>query len=357
MIKKYEVSNFKSVAHASLDLTKANVLLGLNSSGKSSLIQPLLLLRQSAVVGSLRDQRVSLNGPLVNLGTGQDVLSEFASDEVSTVSWDGTTVRMPYVPTASELTVEVSGGIRDDEPPLSNFIYISTARIPPQVLYGRHHQYESASPMVGAQGEDAPGYLAVHGNSNLGGDRTQRDKGATGTLLEQVTTWMGRISPEVSLSLNELDQLDGLELRFEFDGQAGVRTRPYRAGNVGFGLSHSLGVVLALVAAEAGSLVVLEGPEAHLHPRAQRFLGHLIGQAAGDGVQVIVETHSQEVVRGMSSAVSSGWLPRPDFTVHYCIRDLAETKVAQIQAGHDGRLKHVGGYDRIPEEYYAEFSP
>lgn len=355
MIKDYRITNFKSIADASLTLTGANILLGLNSSGKSSILQPLLLLRQSVIVGSLKDNRVSLNGPLVNLGTGRDILWEFAGDEVSTISMDGTCVRLPYAPSESELTVEVDGELDDGSPPLSNVIYMSTARIPPQVLYERHHLYERASPIVGVQGEDAPGYLAAFGNTSLSGSREQRDRGATGTLMEQVTTWMRRISPEVSISLDELHQLDGLALRFEFDGQGGVRTRPYRAGNVGFGLSHSLGIVLALVAAKAGTLVVLEGPEAHLHPRAQRFLGHLIGQAVGDGVQVIIETHSQDVVRGLSSAVSSGWLPRPQLTVHYCIRESAETKIAQIQVDHDGRLAHIGGYSQVPWEYYSEF--
>lgn len=356
MIQEYSLSNFKSIADVSLKLTGANILLGLNSSGKSSILQPLLLLRQSVVVGSLADERLALNGPLLSLGTGRDVLSEFAANETTTIAWDGTNVRIPYAPEETELTVEIDGAPESDAPPLDKVIYMSTARIPPQVLYRRHHLYERVSPMVGVQGEDAPGYLAAHGNSALVGERSHRDHGVTGTLMEQVTTWLRRISPEVSLSLNELHQLDGLELRFEFDGLGGVRTRPYRAGNVGFGLSHSLGVVLALVAADAGTLVVLEGPEAHLHPRAQRALGHLIGQAVGDGVQVIVETHSQDLVRGMCSAVASGWLPRAEFTVHYCVRDAAETKIAQIQTNHNGRLTQIGGYDQVPEEYYREFN-
>ncbi|MGL5825089.1 MAG: AAA family ATPase [Nocardioides sp.] len=350
------MANFKSVANVSLGLTGANVFVGLNSSGKSSLLQPLLLVRQSVILGSLEDGRVSLNGPLVSLGTGRDVLSEFAADEVSEIECDGLRFRIPYAPDDNELAVEADGDVGAQDPPLQKVIYLSTARIPPQVLYERHHRYERASPITGVQGEDAPGYLAAFGNSQLSGTRGQRDHGATGTLMEQVTSWMRKISPEVSISLDELHQLDGLSLRFEFDGQEGVRTRPYRAGNVGFGLSHSLGIVLALVAAEPGTLIVLEGPEAHLHPRAQRALGHLIGQAVGDGVQVMVETHSQELIRGLGSAVSSGWLPRPQLTLHYCMRVSAETKVAQVQMNHSGRLAHIGGYSDVPEEYYREFA-
>lgn len=166
MITDYRVTNFKSIADASLTLTGANVLLGLNSSGKSSLLQPLLLLRQSALVGSLKDNRVLLNGPLVSLGTGRDILSEFAAEEVTTIAWNGSSLRLPYAPNENELAADVVGALEPDSPPLDRVIYLSTSRIPPQVLYARHHRYERASPIVGVQGEDAPGYLAAFGNSH-----------------------------------------------------------------------------------------------------------------------------------------------------------------------------------------------
>lgn len=356
MIDVYKIENFKSLADVDLKLTAANVLLGLNSSGKSSIIQPLLLLRQSALLGTLRSSRVALNGPLANLGTGLDIFSEFAIDEATRITIDESVVEIPYVRDANLLNASLTNVVDRVTPPLRDLIYLSTARIPPQVLYQRHYEYDRASPIVGAQGEDAPGYLAAYGNAALVGSRTQRDKEAAGTLLEQVNIWMRRISPEASVKLDEMTQLDALSLRFDFDGTGGVRTRPYRAGNVGFGLSHSLSIVVALVAADPGTLIILEGPEAHLHPRAQRQLGRLVAQAAGDGVQVIVETHSQELVRGMSSAVSSGMISRPQFTVHYCQRRETKTVVSRIQADHDGRLTHIGGYSEVPEEYYREFS-
>ncbi|BAH47017.1 AAA family ATPase [Rhodococcus sp. NPDC019627] len=73
---QWTVRNFKALEHATLPLDRLNVLVGPNSSGKSSLIQSLLLLAQST------DDEVILNGPLVRLGDPLDVISadsEFVS--------------------------------------------------------------------------------------------------------------------------------------------------------------------------------------------------------------------------------------------------------------------------------------
>ncbi|MFC3295513.1 AAA family ATPase [Clavibacter michiganensis] len=65
---EWSIENFKSIEYASLPLSNLVVLTGANSSGKSSLIQSLLLLAQSS------DDEIILNGPLVRLGDPIDVI-------------------------------------------------------------------------------------------------------------------------------------------------------------------------------------------------------------------------------------------------------------------------------------------
>ena len=79
-----------------------------------------------------------------------------------------------------------------------------------------------------------------------------------------------------------------------------LSTRPRKGGakdlvsiaDVGFGVSQTLPVVVALLAAGPGQMVFIEQPEIHLHPRAQVAMAALLAKAAQRGVRVVVETHS-----------------------------------------------------------------
>ena len=73
MIRKIEASNFKCFEHISLELSNLNLFSGVNSMGKSTVIQMLLLLRQSYEQNAL-EKGIYLNGKYTNLGVGKDVL-------------------------------------------------------------------------------------------------------------------------------------------------------------------------------------------------------------------------------------------------------------------------------------------
>ena len=81
MITRVQVSNFKAFRDQQFDLAPLTLLAGLNGSGKSSLLQSLLILRQSADLGLLDQGRVGLNGGLVHLGNAQDALFESADED------------------------------------------------------------------------------------------------------------------------------------------------------------------------------------------------------------------------------------------------------------------------------------
>ncbi len=81
MITKIELQNFKSFEELNLELTNFNIFFGLNGSGKSSVIQSLLLLRQSFLNNSLQSGKLSINGNYVKLGLGKDIYFEYAQNE------------------------------------------------------------------------------------------------------------------------------------------------------------------------------------------------------------------------------------------------------------------------------------
>ncbi|NEO29759.1 MAG: AAA family ATPase [Symploca sp. SIO3C6] len=89
MIISLYLINFKPFENQVFDLKPLTLLSGLNSTGKSSVLQSLLLLRQSYQQGLLPKIGLALNGDLVNIGTAQDALFEGAKEDSISfkISW------------------------------------------------------------------------------------------------------------------------------------------------------------------------------------------------------------------------------------------------------------------------------
>lgn len=81
MLRRLGLTNFKCFESLDLPCASLNLLCGLNGMGKSSVIQALLVLRQSFDTGDLQEGRLVLGGALTDLGAGSDVLFEDAADE------------------------------------------------------------------------------------------------------------------------------------------------------------------------------------------------------------------------------------------------------------------------------------
>src|SRR3989339_1738814 len=81
MITCVRLRNFKCFRQQLLEFSPLTLLSGVNGMGKSSVLQALLLLRQSFLQGTLPNTGVTLNGELLRLGTAQDVLYQDALED------------------------------------------------------------------------------------------------------------------------------------------------------------------------------------------------------------------------------------------------------------------------------------
>src|SRR6267142_1111745 len=73
MIRRIVLRNFKCFVDQPAEFARLNVFAGSNGTGKSTVIQALLVVFQSVNSGSVTSNRLQLNGPLIDLGTGSDV--------------------------------------------------------------------------------------------------------------------------------------------------------------------------------------------------------------------------------------------------------------------------------------------
>ncbi|MGC8640986.1 MAG: AAA family ATPase [Isosphaeraceae bacterium] len=110
--------------------------------------------------------------------------------------------------------------------------------------------------------------------------------------------------------------------------------------DVGFGVSQTLPVLVALLVAHPGQLVYIEQPEIHLHPRAQVAMALLLTRAASRGVRVVVETHSSLLLLGVQSEVAAGNLDEGLVKLHWFTRNDTDgiTSVASAEMDEAGRF-------------------
>jgi predicted ATPase len=116
--------------------------------------------------------------------------------------------------------------------------------------------------------------------------------------------------------------------------------------DVGFGVSQTLPVLVALLVAEPGQLVYLEQPEIHLHPRAQVAMAEILANAAKRGVKVVVETHSDKLILAIQSLVAEGNLSPDLVKLHWFTRQ--EDGITKVNSAD---LDETGAFGDWPEDF------
>ena len=377
MLRKIKLTNFKCFDSLDLACAPLTLLCGLNGMGKSSVLQALLVLRQSAVSGELNHGRLVLTGELADLGAGQDILFEGAETDVVAFELHDSRTSAPcrlsfdYSREAHQLNVNVAapsaslvskhpGGTGwPGFPPFGgHLIYLDAERIGPRKFYDRSEVFARRG-NLGTRGEHASNYLYTRQNEVMASaDPRCAELFAGRRLLDVVDRWLQEITPGVHVGLDEIQEADAVIVGFSFDSPGDVASRRYRATNVGFGLSYTLPVIVALLA-PSDTLCLIENPEAHLHPRGQTKLAELAVRAAMAGVQIIAETHSDHFMDGVRIAVRNGLIRPEDVAFHYFDRDGGRTTVSSPHVAADGRLSEwpAGFFDQHEDNLIKLLGP
>lgn len=307
MINGIILENFKCFKNLTLNLSCLNVFSGINGMGKSTIIQSLLLLKQSHKQGLL-PQYISLNGDYVNIGTGRDLLYEYA-EEPETISIGINDGEMKYKfscvysPFKDVLEVlNIPNELYKSINLFSNdFEYLNAERVSPQAVYTKSRYYTDSLNQLGNNGEYTIHYLFEHQEDSIPNEMLLNNSDNINKLKACTQYWMDQITPNIRFDIQDIDNTDLVRMGYYFTENQ--KSNIFRPTNVGFGISYVLPVVLALIKAKPGSIVVIENPEAHLHPQGQRKIGELISLCAAGGVQVFIETHSDHVLNGIRISV------------------------------------------------------
>ena len=367
MLSRLELRLFKCFHLLRLPMAPLTLLSGPNSSGKSSVLQALVLLHQT-----MREHewatRLALNGNGVRLGTVVDVVDEVHgrtgfeigvtvgdtdcswafSDErramslrVRRVSVNGHVVKNPEA-LRHLLPLEDALGGSDLAARIRGLTYITAERLGPQEAYVLEDPADAD--IVGSRGEHAISVLHWRRDDRVLDELTLAH--TTPNLLQQVEARMRTIFPGCDVNVQQLPRTNavalGLRTSRETEFHAPIHT--------GFGLTQVLPIVVAALSEPKGGIMLIENPEVHLHPAGQALMGRFLADVAGAGVQVVVETHSDHVLNGVRRAVKAGCVTPEEVAIHFFRPRSVEG--AQV---HSPLVDGAGNIDVWPEGFFDQF--
>lgn len=325
MIKKISLKNFKCFRKLDVEMSNLNVLAGINNTGKSSFIQSLLMmspyLRTLNMTSSIGT--VQLNNDLIKIGTNKDLF--FNDNESDTMTIELSTHRGACTFDFSYDADSDVAKFSFDKDDYSNaigmrdftklyFSYISADRMMPKPFYNNSTS-ELQEHNIGAKGEHTIHYLATESGEWPVENKKLLHPNCKGssTITAHAVAWLSLVSPGIKIESEVFRSMGISRIGFYTD----ENKNRHSPNNVGFGLSYTLPVIVALLKAPKGGIVILENPEAHLHPKGQRLLGEMIALAASGGVQVIVETHSDHLLNGIRLAIKNKQIDKELVKLNY----------------------------------------
>ncbi|WMJ72022.1 DUF3696 domain-containing protein [Cytophagaceae bacterium ABcell3] len=365
MLTNLKINNFKALRIADLKLGSINLFSGLNAVGKSSVIQSLLLLRQSFEGGGFPKGLILKNEDYVNLGLGKDVCSIGASAEERIFfelefNYENTVnVEFNQAPNRDILPLLnfgscVSSNFNIDEVALftKDFQYLSANRIKPQIQYVTSPYHVDDLKSLGKEGEYTVHFLAKNKDRPISNKELVHSKAKSDTLLDNVNAWISDISPGVKVNATYHEELETASLGYSFEIASGY-TQNFKPTNVGFGLTYILPIIVGILILPPKGLILIENPESHLHPGGQSKIAQLCAIAANSGVQVILESHSDHILNGLRVAVKQNTLEHDNVHVYYFHREANseehETRITEINIDRYGRA------DEWPKGFFDEW--
>ncbi len=147
------------------------------------------------------------------------------------------------------------------------------------------------------------------------------------SVEERVAEWLREMGMIHSFSLSPIAEN---HREYELRIKRSKSSVPVLLTDVGFGVSQVLPVLVLCYYVPEGSTVLLEQPEIHLHPFVQAFLADvLIDATRRRNIQVIVESHSEHLLRRLQRRIAEEEVSHDDTALYFCRqqdgRSVAET--------------------------------
>jgi predicted ATPase len=284
MLRRLRLENFRAFDSVEVNLAPLTVLLGANSTGKSSILHALVLLKQSLLGGDYRIP-LTFGGPLVDLGSLGDVAWQGNNDLCFELEWD-----------------EVDPWYFSFTNFFTRLRYVGPLRMPSAEMPYSGEEPES----VGSDARYLIPFLISRPD-----------------VQGRIGEWLRQRGLAAGVEVRETAKGSGRWAAYILEKKKGRRVN---LTNTGFGYSQLVPVLAEIYGAPRGSLILIEQPELHLNPRLAVWMGDVLLSAAKEGKAVLVETHSEHVVLRVRRRIAEGVLPADQLALYFASRSLEKSK-------------------------------
>lgn len=357
MINQIYLKNFKCFKDDTFFRTnKLNLLTGINGRGKSSLLQSILLITQSNWnVWEKYDNPIYLNSSYIELGGYSDIKNSYTTQRDITIGFDleiNEKTKIQYLIRENEqdnLTLNAKlicqtevVSIKEISQFFKNIHYVCADRIGPKKFVEKISIPKSIH--TGAKGEYSINVLFHSEKLGLTIDEKLYLGNDNYSIIGQTEEWLNYILDGANLNLigkEEESSVLSLLMNNKKDGKI------YKSINIGFGYSYILPLIITGLIARPGEVVIIENPEAHLHPRAQSRISEFFARVASKGVQVFIESHSEHILNGLrvASLNNNIELGHSDINILYFNEEFVHH---ELQINEKGKIDNwpVGFFDQ-----------
>lgn len=374
-MKNFHIKNFKCFRDFKLPINGLTILAGANGNGKSSSIQALLLLRNTIERCSNLDIQkqeysktinkdltsIELNGKYnLNLGNCESIISHNSNNSTVELNFSDkqSFFNVKYDASGDALSMRPFQISCNKRPLLLfkyEFYYLNPERLGPRIKQDiKYFDF----PNTGYQGE----YVAqLLGDTDFSysfkvDDLRKHSKTQSPRLEQQVNAWLNELMPGVSVSSKYNKSTMSAQITMDnFFSSGGTVLAP----NIGFGISYVLPIIVTGLIAQKGRIMIVENPEAHLHPSAQSKIGRFLSMVAESGVNVIIETHSDHVINGIQIACAKKEIKSTNISINYFTssEDLDQPTLNTISINEKGELSSwpKGFFDQTQVDFAQLF--
>ena len=338
MLNRIQIKNFKCLQNHKFELKPLTILAGANGSGKSSLIQAILVFHAcyKTATGTSIEKVFNQNIGAVSQLISQNFLDAQEAAIIADIEQYSTCCSLVLSGNKKQRLVATVKTMSKKNIPQNTFPvfqYLNAERMGPRLNTG----IGESDTLIRPDGGNAA-YLVDYADQE--GFRISNDLMSKNEPIKfsyQVEKYLSAIMGDIKLYY-ETDY-DSAAIKTTL--QTSAAEQPVTPPLTGFGYSYALPIVVAGLLCSCtcfpNMALIVENPEAHLHPSAQSNMGKFLALLAGCGVQVIVETHSEHIIDGARLQLAHE--EKTDcMRVHFFSYDEQGTSIKQIDVTQRGEL-------------------